>query len=409
LEEAIRERVREVIEEILHEEVEEALGARRSQRAVGRCGYRHGRKARRLTLRAGTVKLAVPRARLVNAQGDEREWQSQLLPRYRRSSPEVEQAVLGVYLSGGNTRRIRGALKPLLSGAPLSKSAVSRLVNRLEESYERWRQRDLAEERIVYLYLDAIYPKVRSGGKVVSLPVLVALGVKETGEKILLALAIAGAETGAAWEGVLEDLVARHLGRPRLVISDGNAGLRSALERVWSGVPHQRCTVHKLRNLLAKAPEHAQEAVHEDYNRINYAPHRGAAERARESFLAKWRKACPSVAASLEEAGEELLTFYGFPASQQKSLRTTNAVERLQEEFRRRVKTPSLAAFRESSLAGLLRPVRPRAGQDAPDRRLVRYSGGRSRRGLEETDGFAGENALSTFQQNSGHHSQVCP
>jgi putative transposase len=339
LEAAIRERVREVIEEILHEEVEEALGARRNQRVAGRCGYRHGKKVRGLALRSGAVKLAVPRARLVNSEGDEGEWQSQLLPRYRRSSPEVEQAVLGVYLAGGNTRRIRGALKPLLSGAPLSKSAVSRLVNRLEEGYERWRQRDLAEEHIVYLYLDAIYPRVRSAGKVVSLPVLVALGVKPTGEKILLALAIAGAETGAAWQMMLEDLAARHLGRPRLVISDGNAGLSSALERIWPGVGHQRCTVHKLRNLLAKAPEHAQEAVHEEYNRIIYAANRAVAEKARESFLAKWRKLCPSVAASLEEAGEELLTFYGFPASQHKSLRTTNAIERLQEEFRRRVKT----------------------------------------------------------------------
>jgi putative transposase len=350
LEEAIRERVREVIEEILREEVKEALGARRSQRTLGRCGYRHGTKARGLALRSGAVRLAVPRARLVNSDGDEREWRSELLPRYRRSSPEVEQAVLGVYLSGGNTRRIRGALKPLLSGAPLSKSAVSRLVSRLEESYERWCERDLAEERIVYLYLDAIYPKVRSAGKVVSLPVLVALGVKATGEKILLALAMAGAETAVAWRLMLEDRAARHLGRPRLVISDGNAGLRSALERIWPGVAQQRCTVHKLRNLLAKTPEHAQEAMHEDYNRIIYAAHRAAAERARESFLAKWRKLCPSVAASLEEAGEELLTFYDFPASQHKSLRTTNAVERLQEEFRRRVKTQASLPSEKAAL-----------------------------------------------------------
>ena len=342
--------MREVIEEILHEEVEEALGARRSQRAAGRCGYRHGTKARGLALRSGAVKLAVPRARLVNSDGDEREWRSELLPRYRRSSPEVEQAVLGVYLSGGNTRRIRGALRPLLSGAPLSKSAVSRLVSRLEESYEHWCQRDLAEDRIVYLYLDAIYPKVRSGGKVVSLPVLVALGVKPTGEKVLLALAIAGAETGAAWQMMLEDLAARHLGRPQLVISDGNPGLRSALERIWPGAAHQRCTVHKLRNLLAKAPEHAQEAVHEDYNRIIYAANRAAAEKARDSFLTKWKKLCPSVAASLEEAGEELLTFYGFPASQHKSLRTTNAIERLQEEFRRRVKTQASLPSEKAAL-----------------------------------------------------------
>ena len=191
---------------------------------------------------------------------------------------------------------------------------------------------------------------MRSAGKVVSLPVLVALGVKPTGEKVLLALAIAGAETGAAWQMLLEDLAARHLGRPRLVISDGNAGLRSALERIWPGVAHQRCTVHKLRNLLAKAPEHAQEAVHEDYNRIVYAANRAAAERARDSFLTKWRKPCPSVTASLEEAGEELLTFYGFPASQHKSLRTTNAIERLQEEFRRRVKTQASLPSEKAAL-----------------------------------------------------------
>jgi len=351
LEAAIRERVRELIEEIVHEEVEEALGARRSQRAAGRCGYRHGKKVRGLALRSGAVTLAVPRARLVDLHGDQREWRSALWPRYRRSSPEVEQAVLGMYLSGGNTRRIRGTLKPLLSGAPLSKSAVSRLVNRLEESYERWRQRDLAEEHIVYLYLDAIYPKVRSGGKVVSLPVLVALGVKDTGEKLLLTMATGGAETAAAWQMMLEDLAGRHLGRPQLVISDGNPGLKSARERIWPGVAHQRCTVHKLRNLLAKAPEHAQEAVHEGYNRIVYAANRAAAERARDSFLTKWRKPCPSVAASLEEAGEELLTFYRFPASQHKSLRTTKAIERLQEEFRRRVKTQ---ASRPSEKAALL-------------------------------------------------------
>src|SRR6202521_2340750 len=135
LEAAIRERVREIIEMVLQEEVETALGAPRSQRVAERAGYRHGSKPRRLTLRTGTVQLDVPRARLAEADGSEREWQSQLVPRYRRSSREVEQSVLGVYLSGSNTRRIRGALEPLLTGAALSKSAVSRLVLRLEESY----------------------------------------------------------------------------------------------------------------------------------------------------------------------------------------------------------------------------------------------------------------------------------
>jgi transposase-like protein len=142
---------------------------------------------------------------------------------------------------------------------------------------------------------------------VVSLPVLVALGVKDTGEKVLLALATGGAETAAAWQMMLEDLAAWHLGRPQLVISDGNPGLKSALERLWPGVAHQRCTVHPSadgRNLLAKAPEHAQEAIHEEYHRIIYAANRAAAERARESFLVKWRKLCPSLAANLVSPDE---------------------------------------------------------------------------------------------------------
>jgi putative transposase len=231
LEATIRERMREIIEMVLQEEVEAALGAG-SQRVVERVGYRHGSKQRKLTLRTGTVQLAVPRARLAEADGSEREWQSQLVPRYRRSSREVEQSVLGVYLSGSNTRRIRGALEPLLTGAALSKSAVSRLVLRLEESYRTWQQRDLAQEQIVYLYLDAIYPKVRSGGKVVSLPVLVALGVRENGEKVLLSLMTTGAESADGWLLLLEDLSARKMGRPRLVISDGNTGLAAALDRL---------------------------------------------------------------------------------------------------------------------------------------------------------------------------------
>ena len=350
LEAAIRERVREVIEMILEEEVEVALGAGRGQRVVERVGYRHGHKSRRLTLRSGAVQMQVPRARLVQGDGGEREWRSRLVPRYRRSSREVEQSVLGVYLSGSNTRRIRGALEPLLSGAALSKSAVSRLVLRLEESFRLWQRRDLGEEKIVYVYLDAIYPKVRSGGRVVSLAVLVALGVREDGEKVLLSLMSAGAESADGWQMLLEDLAERKMGRPRLAISDGNAGLAAALERQWPGLAHQRCTVHKLRNLLAKAPKHTHEAVREDYHLIVYAADLEAAQKAREAFLAKWRKPCSGVAASLEEAGENLLTFYRFPPSQWLSLRTSNAIERMQLEFRRRVKTQAALPSESSVL-----------------------------------------------------------
>ena len=339
LEERLRDRMRELIEQFLDQEVDQALGASRGERAPSRSGYRHGSKPRSLVLRGGRVEVEVPRARCVTPEGSEREWRSQLLPRYRRSTPEVEQAVLGVYLSGGNTRRIRTALQPLLARAPLSKSAVSRLVTRLEESYQLWQKRDLSAEKIVYLYLDAIYLKARSGGRVVSVPVLVALGVRANGEKVLLSLMAAGAERTSAWEALLEDLVVRKMKPPLLVITDGNPGLAAALGRLWPGVAQQRCTVHKLRNLESKAPQHSHEALREDYHQIVYAENRAAAEKARGKFLAKWEKLCPAAAASLEEAGEELLTFYQFPQSQWLALRTTNLIERLQQEFRRRVKT----------------------------------------------------------------------
>ena len=162
----------------------------------------------------------------------------------------------------------------------------------------------------------------------VSLPVLVALGVRENGEKVLLSLLTAGAESTDAWQLLLNDLAARKMGRPRLVISDGNPGLAAALDRWWPGLPQQRCTVHKLRNLLAKAPKHTHEAIREEYHGMVYAETLEIARKTREAFLWKWKKPCPGVAASLEEAGENLLTFYRFPESQWRSLRTTNAIER---------------------------------------------------------------------------------
>ena len=339
LECAIRERVRELVECILEEELEEALGAKRSERVAERHGYRHGSKARSLSLRSGKVELRVPRARLVEQDGEEREWRSQLVPRYRRSTPEVEQALLGVYLSGGNTRRIRQALVPLLSGAPLSKSSISRLVARLEGAYQDWQQRDLGEERIAFLYLDAIYPLLRSASRVVKLPIFVALGIREDGEKVLLAMTSGASESTDAWRLLVEDLVGRHLSLPQLIISDGNKGLRAACDCAWPQADHQRCTVHKLRNLQAKAPLHCREEMKQGYHRIIYAEDAAAAERERERFLNKWRKECAPVAASLEEAGDKWLRFFHFPASLHPTLRSTHVIERINGEFRRRVKT----------------------------------------------------------------------
>jgi transposase-like protein len=339
LEREIRKRVREIIGTVIEEELEAALGARTSQRTASRCGYRHGVRERTLVTSLGPTTLAVPRARIDDESGERHEWHSAMLPRYQRRSRRVDEAILGVYLSGGNSRRIKGALAPLLRGAPLGKDAVSRLVARLGEEFRTWQARDLATLQIVYTWHDGWYPKVRIGKQRVRVPVLVSMGATAAGERVLLDMRLAGQETAAAWSEVIAHLVARRIGVPALAIIDGNPGLHAALREHWPQLRIQRCTVHKLTNLLAKAPHALHEELTEDYRRMIYAATPGEVERARKAFVRKWRPRCTAVVTSFEEAGDELFTFLQFPATQWKALRTTNALERINQEFRRRTKT----------------------------------------------------------------------
>src|SRR3989442_7370301 len=333
--ELIHQHVRLAIETAVHEELRAALGARSYERSEVRRGYRNGTKTRTLTGPSGPVALTVPRATLFGAT----EWTSTILPRYQRRLRAVNEAIVATYLAGGNTRRIRGALQPLLKAAPLSKSAVSRVVATLKTELAAWRTRSLADVDAVYLYLDAFALRVRSAGKVVSVPVLGVVGVRSDGGKHLLALELCSGESASAWRGCLDDLVARGLRAPALCILDGNPGLRRTVGEVWPRAAVQRCCVHKLRNLERKAPKHALAEIRDDFHRIVYAASADAAHSAYAAFDRTWGKQCPGVVTSLREGGGELLTFFTFPKTQWKTLRTTNTIERLHEEFRRRVKT----------------------------------------------------------------------
>ncbi len=174
----LRKRVLEAIEVVLEEEVDQALGCRSYERAEDRRGYRNGAETRRVTTSVGTRELRVPRARVRDEEtGETTEFRSELLPRYARRTREVDEAILGTYLSGANSRRIRKALKPLLGEEHLSKSAVSRVVSRLKECFEEWQNRDLSEEVYAIVYLDGFHLKVRMAKRVISVPVLAALGV----------------------------------------------------------------------------------------------------------------------------------------------------------------------------------------------------------------------------------------
>jgi putative transposase len=224
----IHEAVRRVIEVAVEEELTAALGAVRYARDVGRGGYRNGRRPRALTGPTGPLALTLPRATLFTATGA-REWASALVPRYQRRLREVNEAVIATYLAGGNTRRLRGALAPLLRAAPLSKSAVSRIVGTLKAELEAWRMRSLATLDVFGLYLDAIALRVRSARKVTSVPVLGVVAILADGQKQLVTLELCGGESFEAWKGCLDDLVARNLGAPLVCVIDGHAGLRKAV------------------------------------------------------------------------------------------------------------------------------------------------------------------------------------
>jgi transposase-like protein len=202
-----------------------------------------------------------------------------------------------------------------------------------------------------YLYLDGFSVKVRVAGRCSRVSVLAAVGVDGSGAKSLVGLWLKGSESAQAWGDALEDMIGRGLKAPLLVIIDGNPGLRRAIEECWPGAAIQRCTVHKLRNLIAILPKHAHNELKTDYRRIVNAFGLAEARVAYKRFVTKWRTLSEGVVKSLEEAGAELLTFYYFPKTQWKSLRSTNVIERLYGEFRRRVKTQGALPTEDAILA----------------------------------------------------------
>lgn len=339
LEDAVRFHVRGFIEGIVEEELSAALGGRaRYQRGGETRGYRNGHRARQLVGTFGAVTVSLPRARLIDEAGKEREWRSTQVPARKRLTKRAEAVIAGAYLAGTNTRRVRRALAALFSGA-IGKDAVSRAWRKVKSDWEAWQARNLSGEDVVRLILDGTGVKARLDKRVTAIPLLVAIGVRRDGQKIVLAVKNMGGETEAAWRAVLDDLFARGLRLPELVIVDGGKGLEAALAGLVPEVPVQRCTVHKERNLLAHAPKHLHEEIKADFTDMMYAQDARAVSARRRAFLAKWRVRCRGVADSLEEAGDRLFTFLRYPPEQWRSLRTTNAVERLHEEFKRRIKT----------------------------------------------------------------------
>ncbi len=349
IETEVRSRAREFIEELIRGELDFVLARPRygriplagDEESAGVAGHRHGSRTRSLTGTFGPIEIAVPRARLNTSEGKTTEWKSQALRAYQRRTLAADALIAGSYLAGTNTRRVRRALAALFGGA-VGKDTVSRVWRKVKSDWDAWNARSLADEPIVRLILDGTVVRVRLDRKATAISLLVVLGVRADGQKVLLAIRSMGGESAEAWRAVLDDLVNRGLRQPEFLIVDGAPGLDKAIAAVWDGVPVQRCTVHKHRNLLAHAPERLHEEITADYNDMIYATTREEIEGRRKAFIRKWRLKHRAVADSMEEAGERLFTFTRLPPSQWRSVRTTNAIERLHEEFKRRIKTQTV-------------------------------------------------------------------
>lgn len=326
LEAGVRTRIRGFIEELLEAELDAALGRDRYERprlaetgvggrpVVG-AGHRHGHRERQLMGTFGPVTVRVPRARLETSDGKTVEWKNGTIPAYQRRTKHADALIAGAYLAGTNTRRVRRALAALFGGA-VGKDTVSRVWRKVKGDWDAWNARYLKDEPIIRLILDGTIVRVRLDKKATLISLLVALGVRQDGQKVLLAVKNMGGESEAAWRALLDDLVNRGLKTPELAIVDGASGLEKALAALWSDMPVQRCTVHKHRNLLAHAPDRLHEEISADYNDMIYAGTKPEIEAKCKAFIRKWRLKCRAVADSLDEAGDKMFTFTRFPKSQ---------------------------------------------------------------------------------------------
>src|SRR4051794_15480525 len=321
----IRESVRVVGQELMEAEVSELIGAAHGERTEDRATHRNGYRPRRWDTRAGEIELQIPKLR----QGSY--FPGFLAPR-RRSEQALVAVVQQAYVCGVSTRRVDQLIESL--GLRISKSEVSRIAGLLDEQVEAFRQRPL-EGRYPYLFVDAKVEKVRDGGRVVRKCVVIAHGVHETGRREIIGLDVGEAETEAFWREFLRGLVARGLVGVQLAISDAHPGLKAALAQVL-GTPWQRCTVHFLRDCLGPARRDQHGVLAALIRPIFNAASREEARDRLSAAVAQLDGRVGKVASLLEEAEEDILAFYAFPAGHRRKLRSTNPLERFNREIGRR-------------------------------------------------------------------------
>ena len=327
----VREGVKAVLEEVLQEEMTEHLDAGYRELTPTRRGERNGHYTRNLLTPAGKIeRLEVPRDR-------EGEFVTELFERYKRMTGDVEEAVLEMYLSGISVRKIAG-VTDALSKVRIGKDAVSRIAGRLEGEQRAWRERPLGEKAYPYLYLDATYLKVRWGASVTSMALLACIGVDKEGFREVLAVEVAAAEKSAAYASLLRGLVDRGLKGVELVISDDHEGIKAAVSGELPGVQWQRCVVHFERNVLAAVPASSIGEVAEDIKAIFKVRREKTALALAEEFVELYGKRFPKAVSVFEAGMEDALSYLSFPGSHHARIRSTNMLERLFKEVKRRTR-----------------------------------------------------------------------
>ena len=337
----LRALVHQVIEQVLEAEMDEALGAGKSERVEGRLGYRSGYRSRTLITRVGKLELRVPQDR-------EGRFSTQLFERYQRSEKALVSALAEMYVQGVSTRKVK-AITEELCGHSFSASAISEINKKLDEDLSQFASRRL-EEDYPYLILDARYEKVRDCGCVRNRAVLVAIGINWDGRRCVLGVELANRESATSWREFLVKLVERGLRGVELVISDDHAGLRQSIREVLTQSRWQRCYVHFLRNALDHLPRKGDEDCLRELRWMYERRDHAEAQRDLAAWLQKWQGKYPKLCDWVESNIEETFTFFALPVEHHKHLKSTNMLERINEELKRRTRVVRIFPNAESCL-----------------------------------------------------------
>jgi len=335
----IQKEVGAFLANLMDKELTDHVGRERYERKDGLKDYRNGSYTRTFCIKGiGDVEIRVPRDR----DGD---FQSQVLPRCQRYDARITEDIAALYLTGVSTRTL-SLLSRRLIGRSLSPAEISSSTAELKQAVEKWRNRDLSREKIKYIFIDGVNFRMRIAGSIELVPILVAIGAREDGTKLVLSLQGGDKESSGSWREFFRDLKRRGLdgSAVRLGVMDGLTGLERVFEEEFPRAKVQRCQVHVARNVLAKVPKNVKKAVADDLRSIFYASSKKKADEFAVTFAAKWEKDVPSAVKCLSNSLDACLTFFSFPEEEWISLRTSNVIERLNKEFRRRTKPMEIVA-----------------------------------------------------------------